>query len=196
MSRAASALVASVFAVAVGLALEGRARAHAEAPEDPPPEVQATEAEAEVAERHGAGAISGFVLIRNSQQPDLGGAALADLWFTDGALRIGAATGIGFVAGEESDSRLFSPIGASLAVGSKPRPGGFSLRLRAGGWTGATNGGFAAGGWLAAGFHIEYALDSRLAIAAGMDAWFLFGHGDMTLFAPGVSLVWSSDTRE
>jgi hypothetical protein len=210
MPRAASALVACALSVAFGLALAATVRAE-DAPVSPepeaPPEPEAvpepeappvpevlTEPEPPVPARvegRGAGALSGHVLLRNAKDPDLGGAALFDLWFTDGALRIGAALGLAFVAGEDDQDRLFAPLGASLAVGSKPRPVGFALRLRGGGWTGATNGGFAGGGWLAAGFYIEYALDPRLAIAAGMDAWFLFGHGDTTIFAPGVSLVWS-----
>jgi hypothetical protein len=192
MRRATSALVASVFSLVIALADEVPARADAEAPL----ELDASPSEPPAPVRRGAGALTGFALIRNAKDPDFGGAALADLWFTDGALRIGAALGLGFVSGEGVQDRLFAPMGASLAVGSSPRPVGFALRLRGGGWTGATDGGFAGGGWLAAGFYIEYAFDPRLAIAAGMDAWFLFGHGDATIFAPGVSLVWSAGGHE
>jgi hypothetical protein len=191
MSRARRAVVAGVLSVAIGLFDEANARAEPESP----PEIEASALEEAPSLRRGAGALTGFVLLRNTKNPDLGGAALCDLWFTDGALRIGAALGLGFVSGAADEDRLFTPVGASLAVGSSPRPVGFALRLRGGGWTGATNGGFAGGGWLAAGFYIEYALDPRLAIAAGMDAWFLFGHGDTTIFAPGISLVWSAGAR-
>jgi hypothetical protein len=137
---------------------------------------------------HG-GALTAHALIGNSKEPELGGATLVDLWFVDGSLRVGAVAGLGFLGGDADESRVLGPFGASVAVASRPAPVGFSLRLRAGGWAGAMDQGFAGGGWLAAGFHIEYALDPRVALTAGMDAWFLFGHGDATAFAPGISLV-------
>ncbi len=136
------------------------------------------------------GALTGYMLVGNSKSPELGSAALIDLWFVDGALQVGGVAGVGFLGGDSDESRILAPVGASIAVSAQPSPVGFSLRLRAGGWAGAMDQGFAGGGWLAAGFHIEYALDPRVALSAGMDAWFLFGHGDATAFAPGVSLVW------
>ncbi len=135
------------------------------------------------------GALTANMLVGNSRSRELGGAALVDLWWIDGALRVGGVAGVGFLGGDADVGRVLGPIGASIAVSAVPSPVGFSLRLRAGGWAGAMDQGFTGGGWLAAGFHIEYALDRRVALTAGMDAWFLFGHGDATAFAPGVSLV-------
>lgn len=144
-----------------------------------------------VARAGDGGALTGYMLIGNAKPVDLGGAALVDIWYLDGALQAGAAMGIGFLGGDPDASRVFAPAGASLAISAQPSPIGFSLRLRAGGWAGATDRGLRGGGWLAAGGHIEYALDPRVALSAGMDAWFLFGRGETTTaFAPGISLVW------
>src|SRR5690606_18335630 len=142
------------------------------------------------AQEHGGGALTGSLLLRNTKSPDLGGALLADLWYVDGALRAGAVLGAALIKGDHDEASAFGPVGLSVAVASEPAPVGFSLRLRGGGWGGATGEGFRGGGFLAAGFHMEYALHPRLVLAAGMDACFLFGQGDTTVFAPGLSLVW------
>lgn len=142
------------------------------------------------ADDHAGGALTGALLIRNTKPPDFGGALLADLWFVDGALRVGAVLGAAMLAGDHDEARALGPAGVSIAVASNPKPVGFSLRLRGGGWGGATGDGFRGGGFLAAAFHVEYAINPRILLSAGMDAWFLFGQGDTTVFAPGLSLVW------
>jgi hypothetical protein len=124
----------------------------------------------------------------------LGAGSLVDLWEPIGPFRVGAAIGMAAMTSEDaSRSRVLMPGGLSMAVVGRRRAFGFDLRLRGGAWGGAVETGLAAGAWVAVGAHIEYAPSLHVALAAGMDVWFLFGHGHMRVAAPGVGLVWTFD---
>lgn len=146
------------------------------------------------AEWRPSGAASATVLVRDGDR-DIGGSVLVDFWHPVGPLRVGGVLGVAALTSEltDDDGRAFAPLGLSLALVKHPEPVGISLRARGGLWAGAIPGTLAAGGWLTVGAHVEFALDPAVALSIGMDAWFLFGHGDTTLFAPTLSLVWNLD---
>lgn len=143
-----------------------------------------------------SGAASGTLLIREGDH-DLGGAVLVDFWRPIGPLRLGGVFGAAAITSDlsddEKDGRVFAPLGLSLALVKRPEPVGVSLRARGGIWAGAVPNSLGAGGWLTIGAHLEIAIDPSIALSAGMDAWFLFGHGDTALFAPTLSVVWTID---
>ncbi len=152
------------------------------------------------AEWRPSGSLGADLLIHSAAESaddtvDYGGGLLLDLWqpFPRQRLLVGFAFGLQGLGGGAADSRLFTPIAASLAVSSAPRKVGFEARLRAGIWTGATDAGFAAGGLFTLGAFMDVALDSTLSLAMGLDFWLLLGHGDTYLFAPMVALVWTLD---
>lgn len=142
------------------------------------------------------GAITGDVLVRQgtalgSGKPDLGGGLVVDLWQPYGVVGVGFCFGLQALGGGAAVTRVFTPIAASMVVGSRPRPVGAELRLRAGAWTGATNAGFAAGPLLTAGAYMVIEVDPTVRVAIGMEGWFAFGHGNTYVFAPSLSLAWA-----
>ena len=150
------------------------------------------------AEWRPSGAITGDLLIRegtvlSSGSVELGGGVLVDLWQPFGVTKLGFAFGIQGLGGPDDQTRIFTPIAASFAVGNEPRPVGAELRLRAGAWTGATNSGFAAGPLLTAGAYLTLEVDPTVRVALGMEGWFMFGHGDAIAYAPSLSLAWTLD---
>ncbi len=142
------------------------------------------------AEWRPSGAVTGNLLLRS---PDVGGGGLVDLYAEPtGTLRLGGAMGLGALSSSNGNrSRVFMPIGLSAALELRGPRVGLDLRLRAGLWGGATNQGLAAGPWLSGGAYLELPLDRRIAVAAGVDVWLLFGHGDAGVIAPGLGLVWT-----
>jgi hypothetical protein len=124
---------------------------------------------------------------------DVGAASVVDLWEPFGEwFKVGGAMGVAALPSDDAqESRTFLPAGLSLAFVVEPRPVGFDVRVRGGGWAGATNGGLSAGGWVATGGHLQFALDSRIALTLGAEGWFLFGHGNKQYLVPGAGLVWT-----
>lgn len=138
-----------------------------------------------------SGALAAGPLLRGA---DVGLSSLVDLWYRAGVVHVGGAMGVGAVTSDDDDeTRIFMPVGVSAAIVLAGERAGGSLRARLGTWAGATNQGIRAGLWVAVGAHFEYALDAHVALAAGLDLWLLFAHGDATLLSPGVGLRWSFD---
>lgn len=150
------------------------------------------------AEWRPAGAVTAHGLIgekgADNGQRSFGAGGLVDLWEPFGAFRVGATLGLAALSSPDADtSRVFMPAGLSLAVAWRVRHFGIDVRVRGGPWGGALDQGLAAGAWVAGGAYIEYAPSEHVALAAGTDVWFLFGHGSTYVFAPGVGLVWTID---
>ena len=145
-----------------------------------------------VAEWHPSGALTGTVLLRDSNP---GPGVLVDLWEPVGVLRLGGAIGVGAVNHPEADStRVFMPVGASLGLRLPMGRVYLALRLRGGIWAGALNQGLFAGGWFAASGGFEYALDETLGLSVNFGAWYLGGRDSVLIYAPSLGLSWSLDT--
>lgn len=135
------------------------------------------------------GAITGSFLV---SEGEFGGAGLVDVWAVLGPLRVGGAFGLGFMPSADDDrSRVIAPAGLSLGVQGVARRFVFEVRGRGGFWSGATNDGLRAGGWLAVGGHFGYELSPHVAITCGVDGWFLFGPAEAMVFAPGLGFSFS-----
>lgn len=141
-----------------------------------------------------AGAVSGHLLA--STAPDFGGALGADLWVPLGMFRVGGFFGVGAVPSEDdTQSRVFMPLAASVGLEVLGEVVGFSLRARGGLWGGATQEvKLTAGGFIAGGAYLLFNLGAGAALAVGMDVWGLFGDGETALFAPGLGLTWTPMT--
>jgi hypothetical protein len=123
-------------------------------------------------------------------ETQLGGALLFDVWYPRGPVRIGGTTGVIALFGQEERTRIFAPLLFSLAVETMGPKLGFSLRFRGGMWAGATDDGLKAGSMLGGGVFLHYRVEERISIALGVDTLFVFGHGDISLFVPSLSLVY------
>ena len=111
-----------------------------------------------------------------------GGVLSFDVWYPRGPLRLGASTGIVSLFGKDELTRTFAPLGPTF---------GFSLRFRGGLWAGVTDEGLRMGTMLTGGLFLHYRIEERISLALGVDTLFTFGHGDISLFAPSLSLVFS-----
>jgi hypothetical protein len=120
-----------------------------------------------------------------------GGVLSFDVWYPRGPLRLGASTGIISLFGQDEATRTFAPLLASIAVETLGPTFGFSLRFRGGLWAGVTDEGLRAGTMLTGGLFLHYRVEERISLALGVDTLFTFGHGDISLFAPSLSLVFS-----
>jgi hypothetical protein len=124
-----------------------------------------------------------------------GPAILVDLWEPLGPLLVGGAIGVAALTHPDADStRSFMPLGVSLGVAIPMGRVFLAIRIRAGLWAGALNQGLFAGGWLAAAGCFEYALDDRVWVSAGLDAWYLMGRDSVLLYAPALGLSWQLDS--
>lgn len=135
-----------------------------------------------------SGAITGHV---GSAGGDFGGGLLVDLGLPVCFLRLGGVFG-GFGLSSENDerSRVFMPLGASIALVLPSGPLRFELRGRGGGWGGATHDGLRVGGFVSGGAYFGVSIGRGVAIGVGADAIWLLGHGDRTIVAPGLTLTW------
>lgn len=138
------------------------------------------------------GAVGAGPLVHDGE---IGGAGFVDLWKpVAGPLHIGGALGLAaFPADNADDSTVFMPAGLSIALSWTGGSTGMDLRLRGGGWAGATNDGLRAGGWLAVGAYVEYAFDPNVALAAGVDGWFVLGDPQAIYVLPTLGLTWTLD---
>lgn len=135
------------------------------------------------------GAITGSFL---ASEGEFGGAALVDVVAVLGPFRVGGAWGLGVLPSPVADgSHVIAPGGLSLAARGVARGFIFEVRGRAGYWSGATNVGLRAGGWLAVGGHFGYELSRHVAITWGIDGWFLFGHAASMALSPGLGFTFS-----
>jgi hypothetical protein len=141
-----------------------------------------------------AGAVSAHLLA--STAPDFGGALGADLWMPIGIFRLGGFLGVGAVPSEDdTQSRVFMPLAASVGLEVLGEIVGVSLRARGGFWGGATQDAkLTAGGFVGGGAYLLFNLGGGAGLAVGMDVWGLFGDGETALFAPGVGLTWTPAT--
>ncbi len=138
-----------------------------------------------------AGAVTASLLA--STAPDLGGALGVDLFVPLGIFRVGGFLGVGAMPSEDdTQSRVFMPLAASVGLELLGDAVGFSLRARGGLWGGATQEvKLTAGGFVGGGAYLLFNLGAGAALAVGMDVWGLFGDGETALFAPGVGLTWT-----
>lgn len=120
-----------------------------------------------------------------------GGAGLVlDLGAAFGAVRVGGFTGVAALLGQESNTRVFLPLGPAIAVRLGAGAVNASLGLRAGIWGGATDAGLAAGGLFGAGARFGYRLGRGASVTVGVDGWLMVGQGARWVIAPGVGLQW------
>jgi len=145
------------------------------------------------AEWRPSGSATAGALIR---QGDLGFGGLVDLWHPVGVLRVGGAMGLGTLTSDNDDrTRIFMPLGASLAVVVHGPRVGFSARARAGLWGGALNIGLRAGAWLSGGATFDVWLDTTVAVTVGADVWVLLGPDDAVVVVPGIGLTWTLSSQ-
>ena len=138
-----------------------------------------------------AGAVRGQVLA--SLEEDVGGAVSADLWLPLDWFRVGGFIGVGALPAEEdARNRTFMPLGVSVGFEAMGDDGGISVIARGGLWAGATQEvKLTAGGFVAVGAYLLFALGDNVALDVGLDLWGVFGDGETVLFAPSVGLSWA-----
>jgi len=136
-----------------------------------------------------------------------GASLLVDLWQPLGIFRLGFAAGVGAisngdpdvsVAGAETVSRAFAPLGLSLGFQGGGRVVGGSLILRVGAFGGADDDGdqgrLVGGFWAGGGASLDLYFDPRIAIRIGAEAWLLAGVGPTRVtVAPTLGLTWRWD---
>jgi hypothetical protein len=125
------------------------------------------------------GAVDGRGLIALSQR--YGGALSADLWWGEGVLKAGLGVAVGALSGhDDASSRVFTPLGLSLALGPRGEGSGPLATLRAGLLPGAEKGGLMLGGWASCAIGYRFALGEGASLRLGADGWLLLGeHGGL-----------------
>jgi hypothetical protein len=107
-----------------------------------------------------------------------GAAVMVDAWAPLGRLRLGGATGIGAVSGnDDASSRVFTPLALSLALmPESTRTGPFGV-LRLGGYGGAQKSGLIAGLIATGSVGYAFSLSEEGTLRLGLDFWGLTGVG-------------------
>lgn len=142
-----------------------------------------------------AGSVHGSFMIGPSpdlahEGVDLGAAALMNVWYPIGALRLGAFLGAGAVPSpNDARNRVFMPLGASIALELLDHDFGLSLRAYGGMWGGATQEvKLTAGGLIGGGAYFLYHLGAGVTLDIGADVWGFFGAGSQLIVAPSIGL--------
>jgi len=127
---------------------------------------------------------------------DPGANAMLDVWIPVDILRLGACFGVGAIPSERDDrNRVMMPVGASLALFT-PGDVSFSLRLRGGMWSGATQDvKVTAGGFVGGGAGLGLRLSPDVTVSAVLEAWGLFGAGETWAIVPGLALEWGHPSQ-
>lgn len=143
-----------------------------------------------------AGAISaGLPISVGGETTRVGGLVLVDLYKPFGDFRLGFAAGVGVLSrGEDEDSRLYAPLGLSLAYRLGGERIGVHITARAGVFGGADYEGLIGGAFVSGGASLDIRFGT-LALALGVDYWALFGSGSRSLITPMISLRWNPETR-
>ncbi|MFK8000928.1 MAG: hypothetical protein AB8H86_15120 [Polyangiales bacterium] len=142
-----------------------------------------------------AGAISaGLPIDVGGEDTRVGGLVLIDLYKPLGDFRLGLAGGLGVLSrGEDETSRLYAPLGLSLAYRIGGERIGAHLTARAGVFGGADFEGLIGGAFVSGGASLDIRFGT-LALALGVDYWGLFGGGSRSLVTPMISLRWNPET--
>ncbi len=118
-----------------------------------------------------------------------GGALMADVWGLRGKWRPGGCFGLGGLSdNSKSSSRLFSPLGFSLAFVPWPERSSPFVIGRVGGYLGSEKGGVIAGGYAggALGYGLHLGEGTTVRIAA--DLWGLLGTRGGFFLGPSLGL--------
>lgn len=142
-----------------------------------------------------AGAFStGVHIDLGGEEALFGGLLLVDLYRPIGRFRLGFATGLGTVSrGDDAESRIYAPLGLSLAYRIGGERIGAHITARAGVFGGADFEGLVGGAFVSGGASLDIRFGT-LALALGLDYWALFGSGSRSLITPMVSLRWNPET--
>jgi hypothetical protein len=134
------------------------------------------------------GAVDGRGLIGTDGR--YGGALSVDLWWGSGLVRAGLAAGLGALSKHDSQSsRVFTPVGLSMALGPRSDLASGPIgTLRLGALPGAQKGGFLIDGWFSCALGYRLALGEGASIRLGADAWILVGSRGGYLFGPFLGL--------
>lgn len=118
-----------------------------------------------------SGALTGHFLVADG---DLGGAVLLDVWAQLDWARVGGFVGAGAIPAERDDrNRVMMPFGISLAGNlATGELVTLQLRVRLGGWAGATQSEKLAGGVFAGGgAYVGFSIGHGALVLIGADAW-------------------------
>jgi hypothetical protein len=121
------------------------------------------------------GAVDGRALLGMSNRQ---GASLGvDLWLGSGPVRVGGTVSVGAVSKDERvTSRVFTPIGLSLALLPREDRSGPTGLLRGGAYAGAQKSGLIAGPFVSCAVGYRFALGEGASFRLGLDAWAFFGN--------------------
>jgi hypothetical protein len=156
------------------------------------------------------GAITGHAALADG---DAGAGLVLDVWAAIDWLRVGGFFGVAATPSDRDDhNRVLMPIGALIAIDAAPASEiALLLRVRAGGWGGATQaekltGGFFVGG----GVHFGYRLGHGVVLSMGVDLWAVIASdawrsatgpddarsASVLAIAPGIGLSWTPEENE
>ena len=141
------------------------------------------------AQEHVRGAADARLLVDLDTR--LGASASIDLWRSFGQLQLGGVVSVGAIsAGGGESSRVFAPVGLSLALLAAPEESGPALALRGGAWLGAIKGDIHGHAWAGAAIGYRFAIGEGASLRAGADLWALFGPDSLLMLGPYVGLGW------
>ncbi len=133
--------------------------------------------------------------------PALGGGLAVDLWQSFGALRLGLYSGLHIVGGTDTESMIFTPVAASLAVALETHRSIFEIRIRGGGYGGAVFEQVLVGGaYLGTGVFFDFAITERAAVGVGAELHILLGtdanrhYDSRAFFSPSLTLVYRPES--
>jgi hypothetical protein len=126
-----------------------------------------------------SGAIDGRPLLSLDQR--YGGAVMIDVWATRSWLRVGAATGLGALSGnDEASSRVLTPLALSLAIIPSHDASGFVGVIRGGGYGGGQKSGLIGGAFFSGTLGYGFGLGEGASIRVAAELWGLIGsHGGL-----------------
>lgn len=119
-----------------------------------------------------AGAMSGQLVLNDAEPTDVGAAGTLELWAAFDWLRLGGFVGVAALPSETDPRNVtFMPFGFSSAFRGMPNEWLIvELRLRAGGWGGATQSEkLTAGVYVGGGPKLSFAIGGGAAIGVGID---------------------------
>jgi hypothetical protein len=134
-----------------------------------------------------SGSIDGRPLISFDQR--YGGAVMIDVWATRSWLRVGAATGIGALSGnDDASSRVLTPLALSLALIPHDDASGFVGIVRGGGYGGGQKSGLIGGAFVSGTLGYGFGLGEGASIRVAAELWGLIGSHGGLLVGPTLGL--------
>jgi hypothetical protein len=119
------------------------------------------------------GAVDGRMLFGVTNR--YGGSLSLDLWGGSGLFRLGGMVGVGAVSKDEATtSRVFSPLGLSMALLPGSGSVGGSVIVRGGAYAGAQKSGLILGPFVSCALGLRFDLGEGASVRLGVDVWGLF----------------------